>query len=155
MSVKIKLVEFTMFLGWALFWTLNEPRPALACGAVEAKQLFLKKRSEQLQFMLASQRWKGVEIFSDDGACWWASTQITASGTGNRQLGACTEMKRASKRGGRFLGSRLEAWLLILLPGQVSFELKGSVNKVHIPAQNKEDSAWLLAWSGWVIQWTP
>jgi hypothetical protein len=56
-------------------------------------------------------------------------------------------MKRASKGGGRFLGSRLEAWLLILLPAQVSFELKGSANKVDVPAQSKEDSACLLGWS--------
>jgi len=56
-------------------------------------------------------------------------------------------MKRASKGRGRFLGSRLEAWLLILLPGQVNFELKGSVNKVDVPAQSKEYNAGLLAWS--------
>jgi hypothetical protein len=41
----------------------------LACVAVEAKQLFLKKHSEQVQVLLASHSGRGFEIFSDDGAC--------------------------------------------------------------------------------------
>lgn len=154
MSVKIKLVEFTIVLGWTLFRGIKRTTSCLSVWCSRGKAIIFEETLWTTSILVGKPKVEGVEIFSDDGACWWASTQITASGTGNRQLEACTEMKRASKRGGRFLGSRLEAWLLILLPGQVSFELKGSVNKVDVPAQSKEDSAWLLAWSDWVIPWT-